>query len=56
MGNGIKRTTNTGQQFSACFLFIHLERGNQDPEMEGGFARNQATELNVKRGVRGKDT
>lgn len=24
MGNGIKRTTKTGQQFSACFLFIYL--------------------------------
>ena len=24
MGNEIKRTTKTGQQFSACFLFIYL--------------------------------
>ena len=23
-GNGIKRTTKTGQQFSACFLFIYI--------------------------------
>ena len=30
--------------------------GNQDPEREGGFDRNQATERNVKRGVRGEDT
>ena len=24
IGNGIKRTTKTGQQFSACFLFIYI--------------------------------
>ena len=24
IGNGVKRTTKTGQQFSACFLFIHI--------------------------------
>ena len=24
VGNGIKRTTKTGQQFSACFLFIYI--------------------------------
>ena len=24
IGNGIKRTTKTGQQFSACFLFVYI--------------------------------
>ena len=24
IGNGIKRTTKTGQQFSTCFLFIYI--------------------------------
>ena len=24
IGSGIKRTTKTGQQFSACFLFIYI--------------------------------